>query len=391
MTNRLGVRINGKRISKLQFISNTAGLYGSDIASPPSNLVLLGKVQSQIVMCQNSQVLYRNFSQGNVTNSRNGSLYSNSDDCPIVIAPLGARTVALEFSTVSIECSSAAQNDSSWDSLWENSSYNGPCDSCEKDFLQIEECSDISCAFTSVLKIVCGNKAASWTGVSYYPSDRIISRTGIMKLSFQSDSTTTSWGFSAKFSTQPVFDASTGLVPAIDTMKYAIVVTDAFQTIVRPDLTSQFLQITLCPLDIPECKHSDSISPPSFAMFDDDFIYHVSSATILWCSNDQKGVVVQLSIPGSNLPKIYQEVSCLPCQPGQARSSPSENTWICKKCDKNQYVVNPNIFQCEDCPKGAKCDGNALRGLLEGSVWVPQNTTGQYILKSCPPVLADLT
>lgn len=389
---RLGIQPTGNRISKLQFDSNTADLYGNDLASARSNLVLLGTEQSAIDICAGGKVMYRNSSSGNITISSNQSSYMNMADCVVIISPYKALSVSVEFLDISIECSLSAQNKSSgWTASWANNTYQGPCDSCDYDFLQLEECLDQMCTHTTVLKKICGNKAVLWTGENHYQTtDALISRTGIMKLAFRSNNNTVARGFSAKFSSQPVFAASNQLVPGQDSMKYTLVVSDRFQNIVKPDPSSHFLKILICPSNHSDCQDFESISPPSFAIFDDDFIYSVSSPMILRCPLDEKDVVAQLSISGSNLPNIYQAVSCSPCQSGQERTMDTAGkTWVCKSCEKYQYVVDPNRFKCEDCPVGARCDGSLLQGLLEDSIWVPKNTTGQYFLKSCPPVLSS--
>ena len=38
----------------------------------------------------------------------------------------------------------------------------------------------------------------------------------------------------------------------------------------------------------------------------------------------------------------------------------------------------------QDCPIGASCNGDTLKGLINGSQWVPDLQTGRYLLISCP-------
>ena len=58
----------------------------------------------------------------------------------------------------------------------------------------------------------------------------------------------------------------------------------------------------------------------------------------------------------------------------------------CVACEVDQYILNTNSsnYTCQDCPVGAICDGNLLRGAVPGSLWLPDPTTGQYVLQSCP-------
>uniref|UniRef100_A0A7S0MMX6 NEK6-subfamily protein kinase n=1 Tax=Cryptomonas curvata TaxID=233186 RepID=A0A7S0MMX6_9CRYP len=59
----------------------------------------------------------------------------------------------------------------------------------------------------------------------------------------------------------------------------------------------------------------------------------------------------------------------------------------CLPCKSNQYILNSEspAFACQDCPKGAVCNGTSLTGLVENSVWQADFDQGLYILKSCPP------
>ena len=59
----------------------------------------------------------------------------------------------------------------------------------------------------------------------------------------------------------------------------------------------------------------------------------------------------------------------------------------CIPCSPDQYILNSNNsnYTCQTCPVGAECDGKSLHGLVAGSLWKPDLSTGQYILLSCPP------
>jgi hypothetical protein len=56
----------------------------------------------------------------------------------------------------------------------------------------------------------------------------------------------------------------------------------------------------------------------------------------------------------------------------------------CSNCSAKHYILNSS-YRCQQCPVGAICDGVALRGLVAGSVWVPDYISGRYLLTSCPP------
>ena len=392
LNSKLGFYVNGVRPMKLQFISNRALGYGNDLASYPSRLVLLGTEQSQISLCQGSSLANRNASAGNVTVFRNGSTYANFLDCSIILAPFGAQSISLVFTEVSIVCTLKSRPlRPDWKSLWENGTYKGPCDSCESDYLQVQECSDSSCAFSTVIKRICGNKFVTWTGVSYYPSSGIVSRSGFIKLTFHSDSGIGSLGFSASYQSQPIFEASSQLVPGQDLMSFTFLSSDNFQSIVKPDSDSVFLEILICPLGNPGCNSLESILPAVFFIFSNDFLYRISSQSVFSCPSNKTAAVARFFLTNSEQQAIFRQISCLPCKAGQTKTlAATGTTWMCVSCSKYQYVVNPNLFKCQDCPIGAQCDGSSLQGLLSGSTWMPSNITGEYILKGCPPVVARI-
>ncbi len=64
----------------------------------------------------------------------------------------------------------------------------------------------------------------------------------------------------------------------------------------------------------------------------------------------------------------------------------------CVSCQPDEYILDPNNprFICQPCPIGAVCDGSSLHGLVKGSVWVADNSLGQYRLVGCPQVLISL-
>ena len=59
----------------------------------------------------------------------------------------------------------------------------------------------------------------------------------------------------------------------------------------------------------------------------------------------------------------------------------------CVKCDSNEYILNTNssLYTCQPCPIGATCNGFTLQPKVAGSSWLAKNSTGQYVLISCPP------
>ncbi len=64
----------------------------------------------------------------------------------------------------------------------------------------------------------------------------------------------------------------------------------------------------------------------------------------------------------------------------------------CRKCLLDQYILDSNDprFGCMSCPAGATCEGGLLRASVEGSTWIADLESGQYVLKQCPKVLRDV-
>ena len=65
----------------------------------------------------------------------------------------------------------------------------------------------------------------------------------------------------------------------------------------------------------------------------------------------------------------------------------SYDTQDCRACQPTEYILNPNssTFTCQPCPSGAVCNGDTLAGLVPGSVWACNASSGLCSLTSCPP------
>ncbi len=42
----------------------------------------------------------------------------------------------------------------------------------------------------------------------------------------------------------------------------------------------------------------------------------------------------------------------------------------------------PRKYSCQACPTGAVCNGSALQGKIEGSMWVPDFSAGVYFCRA---------
>jgi hypothetical protein len=62
----------------------------------------------------------------------------------------------------------------------------------------------------------------------------------------------------------------------------------------------------------------------------------------------------------------------------------------CRRCSTDQYILDSNDpkFKCMSCPAGAICNGGLLQASVQGATWTADVNAGQYVLQSCPKVLA---
>ena len=94
----------------------------------------------------------------------------------------------------------------------------------------------------------------------------------------------------------------------------------------------------------------------------------------------------QLDAP-ADLPTLQKtiKVDCHPCEPGWTRQETSDGLWTCVRCDKKQYIIDPNANECQPCAVGAVCEDGKFQPVNPAdSVW---NSTadGVYRIVKCPP------
>ena len=77
-------------------------------------------------------------------------------------------------------------------------------------------------------------------------------------------------------------------------------------------------------------------------------------------------------------------VSCKPCTAGWTRQETSGGLRTCVRCDKKQYVMDPNEHRCQACPAGATCEAGSFAPTNPAdSVW-NSTSNGIYRITSCP-------
>ncbi len=192
-------------------------------------------------------------------------------------------------------------------------------------------------------------------------------------------------------------------VPGLVTLSFTLAIYDGSGAIVR-GAADLVIRVRVCPtsanssseaLEMGFCSDSVSLLPATFYPVDAvTGLCNASNQQPLACSVSSAAVIVQFSLAAltqaSGLVPLVHLVRCLPCGPGQQRKENSAGTpavWVCADCTIQQYVIDSNNVQygCQDCPVGAFCNGSGLVGRVPGSVWVPDDATGQYRLMYCPP------
>ena len=70
-----------------------------------------------------------------------------------------------------------------------------------------------------------------------------------------------------------------------------------------------------------------------------------------------------------------------------AEEQGSDDLQECFKCDTAKYILRPDLDDCQDCPPGLTCTGNAIvESKIQGSDWAEQilDEAAIYKLESCP-------
>ena len=178
-------------------------------------------------------------------------------------------------------------------------------------------------------------------------------------------------------------------IPGQDALNFTVGMLDSMdQLVVGSD---DVIRVSICSPANPMCDDISSLVLVGFYPFSPDIgLSSIMHKQTVLCALSESIVVVRLSlIAAPEVPPLTAKVYCLQCLPGQSRTENQQyGTWSCTKCQSGEYVVDPNnpAFRCQQCPQGAICDGNMLRGKVPGSVWVPDLTTGRYLLTKCPEV-----
>jgi hypothetical protein len=174
-------------------------------------------------------------------------------------------------------------------------------------------------------------------------------------------------------------------VPGVESLTFIVILHDALGNQVKG---SDFVyRSRVCIHPISDCSDVNSIVTPGFHEMDAAGQCLISRQQVP-CPMSSGAVNLQVSLVSFDGALVSTApIACLPCRLGQSRVENEERTlWHCKACQENQYVLDPNnaSFSCQICPIGAICDGNSLKGKVEGSVWKPDFSSGQYKLISCP-------
>jgi hypothetical protein len=179
-----------------------------------------------------------------------------------------------------------------------------------------------------------------------------------------------------------------GFVPGVDALNFSLVLYDARSAVVRG--SNSVVRLRVCSSAASGGCDDDAMSlvPVPFSPIDPVTGLSSVEGTPLVCAKDGNTVDVQFSVSSMSISPLIARVTCSPCPPGsELRIDSARGSWRCALCATDQYVIDSNnpAHSCHACPLGAQCNGSDLRGLVAGSLWVAENSTGQYRLTSCPP------
>ena len=127
----------------------------------------------------------------------------------------------------------------------------------------------------------------------------------------------------------------------------------------------------------------------SWTSLKEDFV----AAPLRYCQIGEPHVLIRIFVsPGAlldapaDLPTLQQtiKVGCRPCKAGWKRQETSDGLWTCVRCDKKQYIIDPNTHQCRACPGGARCEFGGFTPVNPSdSVW-NSTSDGVYRITKCP-------
>jgi hypothetical protein len=174
-------------------------------------------------------------------------------------------------------------------------------------------------------------------------------------------------------------------IPGVAQLKFTILVYDGPGNKVRG--AGFVCRSRVCSHSVSACSDLNILVPAQFHQMDDSGAFSMSLSSVS-CPLDSSEIYVQASLVScEDLVLLLPPIQCAPCGEGQARTEDLEKkVWFCVICNNDQYIIDSNnvSFRCQNCPKGAICDGKSLLGRVYGSKWVQNNNSGQYILVACP-------
>ena len=378
--------------SQIQFSSNLAGAYGNDIATAPSKFVMVDTEHTvQLDLCQD-RGLHRLYGRGTLQLNRSLDMNFSSHYCSVTIAPFGASKVSLALSLV--EASSGPRGRNQDEKL---TKLGNLLQACKKYRwrLEIYECQDLACNVQTLLATCCDSGSSMRSNLepqTYRGLNQHVARSGIMMMTLYFRQNISLPEINASFDSFPPYESIKDYVPGQQALNLTILRVDGLQTVVPPYGNADVVSASLCALSYETCNMFTSLTPTAFYGLDVNGYCHIEGRQVFACSRNKSSVHLQVSMAGSSFPPLGTELTCLPCRPGESQhESSNDPTWTCVTCTTDQYVIDPNNprFRCQFCPQGAICDGNALVGAVNGSIWEPDLSAGIYRLTYCPPVCCD--
>ena len=150
------------------------------------------------------------------------------------------------------------------------------------------------------------------------------------------------------------------LIPMINLVNVSLLLKDSFGQKIKGTVDipiPYILESWVCSSDA--CEIQESLSPLTFLTFDPSGIANsVAVKQTIPCGSNSSTVTLQYSLYGSTSTLLIKKftVLCVGCDASQERvyevTTNGYPIWFCRFCLAGQYIINPNLDTCQDCPAG---------------------------------------
>jgi hypothetical protein len=156
-------------------------------------------------------------------------------------------------------------------------------------------------------------------------------------------------------------DLSSGMIPGIHVLDASLELRDSFEQLVKgtEELPVPYL-LESWACSARSCPIQQSLMSPLFLSFESEsgVSNTAMSESTIKCSPNTPNVTVTLSLFGSSSPLLSKtlQVQCLRCGNSQVRVNEvgKIKSWFCSHCNAGQYIIDSDLYKCQNCPVGAQ-------------------------------------